>query len=223
MSPKSKIGEYRHRPGLVYEPGPHGELRVARVRKRFPYLGMIPLVYALSGCVVCACTSWALRASGAARFFPTRFVDTPLPAAPSMANLLLGAGLPETALACGLLGFMLWRSLWNVRIPAEVQSAGFWAIYRALLGRALGFGVLVGIVALPLGAFGLYLRTAPANQPWLLRPLFGLLATPVLWMSALGTGLIPLVLLLLGLLMGWVTAVGAAAVWREFPEEPLDQ
>jgi hypothetical protein len=77
------------------------------------------------------------------------------------------------------------------------------------------------MLALPLGAFGLYLRTAPANQPWLIRPLFGLLAMPVLAGSALFTGVIPLVLLLLGLLMGLITAAGAAAVWRDFPEEPL--
>jgi hypothetical protein len=207
---------------MVYEPGPQGGLRVAHVRKRFPYLGMIPLVYALSGTMVCAGISWALRVSGGMRFFPTRLVDAPLPAAPSMANILFGAGLPETALTCGLLGLYLWRALWKTRISAEEQARGFWSILRALSGRALGQGILLGILALPLGAFGLYLRTAPANQPWVLRPLFGLLATPVLWMSALGTGLIPLVLLLLGMLMGWVTAVAAAAVWREFPEEPVD-
>jgi len=223
MAPKSKIGDYRHRPGLVYEPGPRGGLRVARVRKRFPFLGMIPLVYALSGSMVCAATSWALKWGGGGRLLPQRLSGTPLPAAPSMGNVLFGAGLAETALACGLLGLWLWQLLWKTRISEEEQASGFWQIYRSLVGRALGLGALFGVLALPLGAFGFYLRTAPANQPWLLRPFFALLAMPVIWISALGNGVIPLVLLLLGLLMGLVTAVGAAAMWREYPEEPLER
>lgn len=223
MAQKPKIGSYQHRPGIVYEPGTHGELRVARVRKRFPYLGMIPLVYAMAGSVVCAALSWAIRASGSAHLFPQRFTETPLPPAPSLSNLLFGAGLPETALTCGLLGFLLWRALWKTRVSPEQQSGGFGSIFLALSGRALGLGIVLGLVALPLGAFGLYLRTAPANQPWLVRPFFALLAMPVISQSAYGNGLIPFVLLLLGALLGLVTAAGAAAVWREFPEEPLDR
>src|SRR4051794_3925686 len=126
MAPKSKIGSYRHQPGLVYEPGPRGELRVARVRKRFPHLGMVPLVYALAGSLVCGATSWSLQQSGAARFFPQRLTGTPLPPAPSLDNVLFGVGLPEAALTCGLLGLCLWRSLWQTRISPETQAGGFW-------------------------------------------------------------------------------------------------
>lgn len=223
MAPKPKIGSYQHRPGLVYEPGPHGGMRVARIRKRFPYLGMVPLVYALTGSMVCAAISWSLQASGSARYFPQRFTETPLPPAPSLSNVMFGAGLPETALTCGLLGLVLWRTLWKTRISPEEQAGGFWPILHALLGRALGTGLVLGLLALPLGAFGLYLRTAPANQPWAVRPFFALLATPVLSLSAFGTGMIPLVLLFLGLLLGLATAIGVAAIWREFPEEPLDR
>lgn len=223
MAPKPKIGRYQHRPGIVYEPDARGSLRVARVRKRFPYLGMVPLVYALAGSLVCAGVSWGIRSSGLAHLFPQRFTETPLPPAPSLSNLLFGAGLPETALTCGLLGFILWRALWRTRIPAEEQSRGVWPIFQALLGRALGLGIVLGLLALPLGAFGLYLRTAPANQPWLVRPFFALLAMPVLSQSAYGNGMIPFVLLLLGALLGLATALGVAAVWREYPEEPLDR
>lgn len=222
MAPKSKIGDYRHRPGLVFEPGPRGGLQVARVRKRFPYLGMIPLVYALAGSAVCAAVSVAIQASGSARYFPSRLSDTPLPPAPSLTNVLFGAGLAESALTCGVLGLILWQLLWKTRVSSEEQSSGFWSIWRILLPRALGLGLALSLLALPVGAFGLYLRTAPANQPWLVRPFFALLAMPVLSFSALITGTIPLVVLVLGLLLGLATATATAAVWREFPDEPLD-
>ncbi|HTE20250.1 MAG TPA: hypothetical protein VK689_17940, partial [Armatimonadota bacterium] len=172
------------------------------------------------GPLACAGVSLLFRASGATRFLPQRLSDLPLPPSPSMENLLFGAGLHETVLACALAGWWLWRSLWRLRVPEERQKGGMPAVLPPLLGRGLWLGPLYALAVLPVGAFGLYIRTAPANQPWLVRPFFALLAVPFTTVSALLTGTVPLVVVALGLLLGVATAVAVAYLWQQFPEEP---
>ncbi|MGV3720067.1 MAG: hypothetical protein ACO1SX_04075 [Actinomycetota bacterium] len=220
MAGKPRIGSYQHRPEPAFTPGPDGTPRPVRVRKRFPHLGLVPLVHAVCGTLVCALLSWGFRAMGMGRILPQRVSDARLPPAPTLDNVIFGAGFPETAVACGLIGFWLWTSVWKTRVSREQQAEGFRGVFRALLSSALGFGALLSFAALPIGAFGLYLRTAPAEQPWPVRPFFALYATPVLAVNALLTGVIPLVILALGLLSGLVTAVAPACIWRDYPEEP---
>lgn len=220
MAAKPRIGSYQHRPEPAFVRGPDGAPRPARVRKRFPHLGLVPMIYAVGGTLVCALVSWGFRLGGMARILPSRVTDAGLPPAPNLDNVLFGAGFPETALACGLIGFWLWSSVWRTRVSPEQRDRGFRGIFGALLPPSLGFGVLLALAALPIGAFGLYIRTAPAAQPWAVRPLFALYATPILSFNALITGVIPLVIIALGLVLGLVTATAAAAIWRSYPEEP---
>lgn len=193
----------------------------ARVRKRFPYLGLVPLGYAVGGTLACALVSWVIQVLGLSHWLPTRVLNAPLAPAPSWENLLFGAGPAETAFAWGLVGYRLWVSLWRTRVPVQAQSRGFAGVFPHLVLPALAYGALTVVAVLPLSTIGLYLRTAPAAQPWVVRPFFALLAAPVLSLQALITGIIPLVLLALGLSLGLLTAVVAAAVWRQFPEEPI--
>ncbi|MCC2668663.1 MAG: hypothetical protein K0Q72_1134 [Armatimonadetes bacterium] len=219
MGARQKIGQYRHRQGVTYEPGPGGELRIKRDRKRFPHLGMIPLVFGISGSGVCALVSWLMAASGT-KLLPQRLDNTALPPSPSIENVLFGAGFPEAALACGLIGFLIWRSLWAIRITPEEQARGRGVIFRALVGQGIGWGAVYGFLAIPIGVAGLYMRTAPAAQPPVVRPFFALLASPILTVSAFVTVVIPLVVLVLGMLLGLSVAASAALIWRDFPEEP---
>ena len=62
---------------------------------------------------------------------------------------------------------------------------------------------------------------ASTGQPLLVRPVFGLLAALVLPFSEMFTGTIPVVLVLLGLLMGTATALAVAVLWEYFPEEEV--
>jgi hypothetical protein len=220
MAAKPRIGSYQHRPEPAYVPGPNGVPRPARIRKRFPQLGLVPMLHAVFGTLVCALTSWGLRALGMGRVLPQRVSDVRLPPAPTLDNVIFGAGLAETAIACGLIGFWLWTNVWKTRVPSERQDQGALAIFRTLLPTALVLGALLAIVALPIGAFGIYMRTAPAEQPWAVRPFFALYAIPVLSFNAMVTGVIPLVLVVLGLLSGLSTAAAAAAIWRDYAEEP---
>ena len=220
MPNKPKIGQYRHTPGPLMQPGPDGVLRAARVRRRFPFEGVVFLVFGLLGPLVCAGASLLFQATGTARFLPQRFSDLPLPPAPSLENVLFGAGLHEIVLACGLAGWLLWRALWRQQVPEDRQKAGMLAVLPQLAGRGLWLGPLFALAMLPVGAFGLYIRTAPANQPWMVRPFFALLAVPFTTVSALLTGTVPLVVVLLGLFLGVGTAVAVAYLWQQFPEEP---
>jgi hypothetical protein len=222
MARKRRIGTFNHSPGPTFEMGPDGSLRHTRVRKRFPHLGMVPLIYAIAGTLACAGVSWALKAVGLGRLLPQRISDAALPPSPTMDNILFGAGLPETALAWGLAGYWLWTGVWRTRVPQETQNRGFGAIYGSLLGNSLGYGILLGFFTMFIGACGVYVRTAPAAQPWGVRPFFAVLAAPVLFVRALVTGTIPLVVIILSLAMGVVTAAAAAALWREYPEQPID-
>jgi hypothetical protein len=87
------------------------------------------------------------------------------------------------------------------------------------MSRGARLGPFIALSALPMAAVGLFLRTGPAEIPWAVKPLFALLAVVPVTLSALFTGVVPLILLLLGLVMGLVTAVGVAYGWQQFGEE----
>ncbi|HEU4753503.1 MAG TPA: hypothetical protein VFU47_10390 [Armatimonadota bacterium] len=219
MPKKPKIGQYRHTPGTEMRPGPDGVLRPTRTRRRFPYSGIIFLLYAIAGPLVGAGVTRLFQITGTARFLPQHLDEKAFPPAPSLNNVLFGAGVTETILASGLAGFWLWNILWKARVAPD-QKAPTGAAFRSLLPQALVLGPLMAFLALPIGVMGLYIRTAPANQPWAVRPFFALLAAPFAMATTLYT-VVPLVLIALGLLLGAVTALGVAFLWQQFPEEPL--
>ena len=221
MARRPKLGQYRHTPTSEMRTGPDGVLRPTRVRRRFPYRGMVFLAYGVFGPLVCAGVAQLFRSTRMRGLLPERVSELPLPKSPSLENVLFGAGLPELVLACGLAGFWLWRILWNSRLPPGVRAGGPAAVLPSLLGQALILGPAFAFAAIPIGIFGLYIRTAPAAQPWAVRPFFALLAAPLGTISALTTGVIPLTLIGLGLLLGAVTALAVAFLWPHFPEEPV--
>ncbi len=195
-------------------------LRPALTRRRFPYRGLVFVVAGLLGSLLCAGMAMLLRTQHVAEALLQRLDDRPLPPMPTFNNVLFGAGLPELMLACGLAGWWLWSTLWKTRLPHREPPRTVLENARALVLSALVLGPLSVFGTACIGIIGLYLRTAPANQPWAVRPFFALLAVPALGSSALATGLIPLALTLIGLCFGAVTAVGVAYFWNEFPEEP---
>jgi len=217
MPRKLKVGQYRHRPAAERVAGPEGTVDRPLMRRRFPFRGLIFLLYALGGPLLCAGVSLLLRNVAGGSLVPQRLAEIPLPPAPTVGNVIFGAGLHETAVACGLTGYWLWCRLWKTRPSPGSRSA-----LGDLLTTALALGPLMAFAALPLGVIGLYIRTAPASQPWAVRPFFGLLAAPVVTFSALFTGVVPLVVLGLGLLLGLLTSLLVLVLWREFPEERVE-
>lgn len=201
--------------------GPDGTLRPARVRRRFPHLGMVALFYAVSGPLVCAGVSWLLHAAFGNAYLRLATGSSPLPPAPSWNNVLFGAGPQEIAVASCLIGTYLWHLLWNTRLPKSDHDVGLLGTLPPLLLRSLFLGPLLAFAAMPIGIFGLYIRTAPADQPWVVRPFFAFLAILPLMFSSMLTLVVPVVVGCLGLLLGMVTAAGVAYLWRDFPEEPV--
>jgi hypothetical protein len=220
MARAPKIGEYRHRPAAQMVMGADGVLRPDRKRRRFPFRGIVLLAYGLIGPGVCASVSALFQAAGWRNLLPQR-ISGPLPPSPTLNNILFGAGLPETVLACALAGYWLWSNLWKRPVPDEAQAKGPRATLPHLLGPALVQGALLALAGIPIQAFGLFLRTAPDKIPWYVRPFFGIPATVVASFSELLTGIIPLVAVVLGLLLGLVTAIAVAYAWPHFPEEAV--
>jgi hypothetical protein len=208
-----RIGQYRHRAEVGHAP-PIGGLR--RARRRFPHYGLVFLVSGGAGVLACGTATYLLQQLGAPMPAP---VQGELPPAPTLNNLLFGVGVPEALLTTGFAGWWLWRSLWN-RAPAGGPVPFWGGRFQLLVTPALLQGPLIALAMLPVGAFALYLRTAPEAQPLLVRPLFALLAAPVIAISAIINGTIPLVLVLLGGLMGLAVAVAIALLWPAFPPEP---
>jgi hypothetical protein len=211
---KSRIGQYRHTPAALDVVGPDGVVRVGPRRRPFPYLFAVFLAFGLLGPLVCAGVAELMDTPALSPYVPRRLSELPLPPQPSVENVLFGAGLHEMVLAAALAGLLLWRLLWRQRPPAP----GLGAAVRVLLPQGLLWGPLLALAGLPVAAFGLFLRTGPADIPWAVRPLFALLSTPFTTTSALLTGVIPLTVLLLGLLFGAVCALAVALTWPHFPE-----
>jgi hypothetical protein len=221
MARKPKIGEYRHTPGNVWVAAPDGTTQASRVRRRFPYRGMVFMGYGLLGPLVCAGVTLLVRALGLAYLLPQRVSDVTVPPSPTLNNLLFGAGIHELVLACAVAGYWVWTQLWRLRLPSAGRDANFQDAFNGLLGRALTLGVSASFAVVPAGAFGLYLRTAPANQPMLARPFFGILASLVLSVNLLMVPIVLVTVTVLGLLLGVSAALGVAAAWQQFPEEPI--
>jgi hypothetical protein len=221
MRRKPKIGQYRHTPASELRPGPDGTLRHTRTRRRFPYRGLVVLAYGLFGPLVCAAVPALMRAIGQADLLPRHLSDRAVPPAPSLNNVLFGAGAAETALACAVVGALLWRQLWGTRLSPALEERGLFGTLPPLLAQGLLLGPLMAFLAVPIAAFGLFLRAPEVNQPLFVRPFFALFAAAAGTLSAVSTGIIPLVVIVLGLLLGTVTAVGVAYFRQFFPEEPV--
>lgn len=195
-----------------------GRLVPSQTRRRFPYAGLVLVVSAAVGTLACAGASQLLNVTLGRQL--TRITGRALPPAPSFQNVLFGAGLPEVALACGVAGYWLWSLLWKTRLAAGAPTQSAWNNAKGLLPSALVLAPVLTFLVACIGIIGLYVRTAPADQPVAVRPFFGLLAVPALGGSAMYTGIIPLVLALLGLLLGVVGALAVGYFWTRFPEEP---
>lgn len=216
-----RIGKYRHTPADEIRMGAGEALYHTRTRRRMPFGALVGFVYALCGPLLAAGTAALFHATGNGRFLPGVIGNAKLPPSPSLENVLFGAGVAEVALASMLMGYWLWLALWNTRVSIQDSKRGVPAVLPNLLRRGAGLGAALSFGAGAIGIFGLYLRTAPVEQPWLVRPLFGLLAILPTGTSAMLTGVIPLVLLLLGALCGVATAAAVAVLWRHYPEEPV--
>ena len=181
---------------------------------------MVVLIYAILGPAVCAGLSLLFRASGLIRFLPRRDPTAPpLPPAPSLQNVLFGVGFVELALTSGLIGYWLWSMLWKecgdgTASTSEARGSNL----GSLMARAAYLGPLLVLLALPLSGFGTYLRTAPADQPLLVRPFFAILGGIVIALNELLTGVIPVVIIPLGFLLGIGTALAVALVWPRVPD-----
>jgi hypothetical protein len=179
---------------------------------------VVLLLYALAGPLVCAGVMRLFQVTGLSASLPKLLDNKAIPPGPSLNNVLFGAGAVEVFLASGLAGWWLWQCLWRARVAEEAKSP--WpAAFRALLPQALLLGPLMAFISLFFGAVGFDVRAAPGNIPMLARFAFALLAAPLRMVSALLTGIIPVVLVFLGLLMGAITALAVAVLWQEFPEE----
>lgn len=189
-------------------------------RRRFPYRGLVPLAYAVAGPVACGVVSWLFRLVGLGRYLSTLLPDQKA-IAPSFNNVLFGAGLPELAFASAVMGYWLWSVVWKTPVHPLVHERGVGGVFPALLQRAVPWAIGLTFLAQPLVVWASYQRNPPPGQPWLVRPLFGLLAAIVLPFSALWTRFVPGVLLVLALLGGAATAFAVALLWQQFPEEPV--
>ncbi len=176
--------------------------------KPIPYTALVFVAYGVVTPLLAAAAALVYQQLGWGALLLKRQFERPLPAAPSWRNLLFGAGVPELALAGGVVGVLLWRRLWRGEDPT---------IAAGLLCGGL-IGMLYGLLVIPFGLFGLYLRTGPSDVPALVQPFFALLvalagsvyllALPWIWLTAL----------VLGAVLGCLTAPVMMWVkrrWRE--------
>lgn len=174
------------------------------------------LGYAAAGPALAAGISYVL---GRLHALPTPMAQSALPPSPSVNNVLFGAGAPEVALASVLAGFLLWRQLWKLEVPAHCVVKGPFAIWRSLLCTAIPLGLVLAIVVSSIGIFGLCLRAAPASVPGWIRPFFAIPAVFAAMAVAAIQPAVWLTLIIVGLALALVTAGLAAAVWTRFPVE----
>lgn len=176
-------------------------------RRRFPYTALVFVAYALLTPLAAAGAALLFKAAGLGDLLVRTQAPQPLPRAPSWQNLLFGAGAPELALAGGLMGLLLWRQLWRGDDP----------VLGADVVRGMLLGALYGLLVIPVGIFGLYLRTAPAGVPLVVQPFFALLVSlagsvyavilPWVWGAALA----------LGAVLGLISALAAVALKARLP------
>lgn len=219
MPSPRKIGQYRHVPGTEFVYDSEGRARPVRGRRRFPYLGQVLLLNGALAPVVAAAVTSGFRAAGLSRLLPEHYGDVRVAGAPSLENLLFGAGLPEVVLAGGVSGLLLWLLLWPHPVDPSAERSGIWAVWAALAPTGLVVGLAMAPVVAVTGAYGLCLRAMPAEIPWFARTVIGIPGALALSVTALFTGTVPAVLLVLGALHGLATALAVAAVRPGFPLE----
>lgn len=216
-----KIGQYRHRPGGEHYGRPGGEtpavgLNVGGPRRRFRYLPLVFFGSAMLTPILAYLAAEVLRLLGV----EVRLSADNRPAPPpGIENLFFGLGLPETALGGGIAGLWLWRRLWGTLHGVAGMGGPFTSGFRPLLPHAVAGGILAVMLALAVAQGGAYLRTAPEEQPWLVRPLFGLISVILVGFSALFTFTLPLAGLAAGVVVGVLYAVAALTAWRRLPFE----
>ena len=220
MPSPPRLGQYRHTPGLEMARGPDGRLRPTRLQRRFPFRGLVVMAYGALTPLVALAVTLLFQLTGNGRYLPRHFGEQSVPRTPSLENLLFGAGLPELVLAGALTGFLLWNQLWKLQVPPYLQEVGLRGVLPSLLRSGVTLGLLLMPLATLVGAYGLCLRAMPREVPWLARALFGVPGALLLAANSVLTGIVPLVLLLLGVLAGAGTALAVALVWPYFPEEP---
>jgi hypothetical protein len=167
--------------------------------RRFPYTGLVFIVYGVAvPLAACGVASLYNAAGYGALLRKTQFSDS-LPRAPSWSNVMFGAGAPELALAAGLAGLLLWRRLWQ----------GVEPIIPADLTRGALLGALYGLLTIPFGIFGLFLRTGPREIPILVRPLFALVVAVLGSVYSIAVPWVWGTVLLAGAIIGTISALAA--------------
>lgn len=204
-------------------PGPDGRLRPTWVKRRFPFRGLVLMTYGALTPLIGLLITLLFQAMNNGRYLPRHYGEQAVPHAPSLENVLFGAGLPELVLAGALTGYLLWNHLWKLRVPLDMQESGLSGVLPTLLRAGISMGLLLMPLATLVGAYGLCLRAMPHEVPWAARAVFGLPGALLLALNSLLTGVVPLVLLLLGTLAGVGTALVVALLWPHFPEEPAAQ
>ncbi len=191
-------------------------MRHARVRRRFPFMGLVPLAYGVLVPPMCAGLSLLLKV---VRAVPQQ-LGAPRAAAPSLENVIFGFGFTELLVAWAFVGFLLWRCLWNIRMPVETQQLGVPGVLGGLLKSGAILGPFLALLFLPLATWGLATR-GMETVPLLARPFLAVLAAPVISISALANPAILVSTLVLGIVVGVLTAPAVAFLWQRYPEEPI--
>ncbi len=217
MPPKPRIGEYKHRAHSRPDPRAPGREKPSRVRRRFPYMGALVLGFAATGPLLAAGISYVLSRL---HVLPAPTVQTVLPPSPSVNNVLFGAGVPEVAIASVVAGFILWRQLWKLEVPAHCVAKGRAAIWRSLLCTALPLGLFLTVLVSSIGILGLCIRAAPASVPGWIRPFFAIPAVIAAMTVASIQPVVWLTLIVMGTVLALATAGVAASLWLRFPVEP---
>lgn len=223
MPAPPRLGQYQHKPGLELARGPDGQLRPTRLQRRFPFRGLVLMAYGALTPLVGLAVTLLFQATGNARFLPRHYGEQTVPPAPSLENVLFGAGLPELVLAGALTGYILWNHLWKLSAPPELQTTGWRGVLPLLLRSGVSIGLLLTPLATLVGAYGLCLRAMPREVPWFARAVFGLPGAILLALNSVLTGVVPVVMLLLGALAGAGTALAVSLMWPQFPEEPISR
>lgn len=159
-------------------------------RRRFPYSGLVPVGFAVFGSLAAAGVASLYNLAGRSDLLRETYGESRLPPAPSISNILFGAGLPESMIACALGGWLLWYILW---LPVHVR----WGADQA---KGAALGAVIALLGIPIGIVGIFIRTGTEGIPVLLWPLYALLAvvfgvahvvfTPWVWLTLGALGVV---------------------------------
>lgn len=221
MPTRTPLGQYRHTPADQIQIGPDGHRYHTHARRRMPFAAQVFVAYAALGPLLALATALLLKQIDGGRLLPDVIAATKLPPCPSPQNVLFGAGWTEIVLGCGVAGWALWTKMWRTRFSLEDAAAGPRALVPRLVKQGIAWSLILTPITGLLATVSLYIRTAPPEQPWIVRPFFALLAAVPMGIGAFWTGIIPLVMLLLGVLVGAASGIVASLVFPHYPEEPI--